>query len=87
MADFSRLSALSVILSWVFSWVLVFSKKRLPLSSPAFFSCRIRLLGDQHESACERFYVERICTRGDDKIAISADLAISELFGFLIERL
>ena len=87
MADLSRLSALSVVLTWVCSWVLLFSKKPLPLSSPAFFSGRIRLLGDQHERAGERFYVESVSACGDDKIAILADLAISELFGFLIERL
>jgi hypothetical protein len=64
MADLSRLSALSIILSWVCSWVLVFSKKRLPLSSPAFFSRRIRLLCDQHERAGERFYVESVSACG-----------------------
>ena len=86
MADLSRLSALSIILRWLRRWVLLFSKKRLPLSSPAFFSGRIRLLGDQHERACECFYVESVCACGDDEIAILANLAISELFGFLIER-
>jgi hypothetical protein len=87
MAELSRFSDLSVILSWVRSWVLLFSKKRLPLSSPAFFSGRIRLLSDQHERAGERFYVESVSARGDDNIAILADLAILKLFRFLIERL
>ena len=87
MADLSRLSALSVILRWLRSWVLLFSKKPLPLSSPAFFSDRIRLLGDQHERAGERFYVQSISARSDNEIAILADLAILKLFCFLIERL
>ena len=87
MADLSRLSALSVILRLLSSWDLLFSKKRLSLSSPAFFSGRIRLLSDQHERACERFYVESVSACGDDKIAILTDLAISKLFGFLVERL
>ncbi len=87
MADLRRLSALIVILRWLRSWVLLFSKKGLPLSPPAFFSSRIRLLGEQHERAGERFYVEGVSARSDNEVAILADLAILKLFGFLIERL
>ena len=87
MADLNRLSALSVILRWLRSWVLLLSKKGLPFSSPVFFSGRIRLLREQHERACERFYVQSVRACGDDKIAILTDLAISKLFGFLVERL
>jgi hypothetical protein len=86
MADFSRLSVLSVILRWLRSWIPLFAKKPLPLPSPAFFSGRIRLLGDHHERAGECFYVECVRACGDDKIAILANLAILKLFGFLIER-